>query len=89
MNELKALWQKLLAVPPADDQWQLWAELHTPAVIRKAILATASKNMSLGRTMDQDFMLRFASKVMIVQSQRDVDNAANRERVRNTFGGAQ
>jgi hypothetical protein len=88
-DELKQLWQKLIGELPADDQWELWAALHTPAVIRKGILATASKNMSLGRTMDQGFKLRFASKVMIVQSERDAANAANRERVRKSFGGAQ
>ena len=88
MNELKQLGQKLIGPPPADDQWQLWSKLHTPAVIRKAILATAAKNMSLGRTMDQDFTLKFASKVMIVQTERDAENAANRERLRRSLGGA-
>lgn len=88
MNELKQLWQQLLGQPPDDAQWQLWSELHTLAVIRKGILATTSKNLSLGRTMDQDFMLRFASEVMIVHSERDAAHAENRERVRNSVGGA-
>jgi hypothetical protein len=78
-HSLKMLWAKMLATPPADDQFGLWAEMHTNEVIREAILKTAAKNMSLGKTMDQNYKVRFASKVMLAQSERNASNAKNRE----------
>lgn len=71
MRELINLWTKTLGTPPADDQFALWAEMHAVEVIRQAILRTAAKNMSLGKTMDQGYKVRFASKVMLAQSERN------------------
>jgi hypothetical protein len=82
MNEIKALWQKLLGTTPSDEQFALWSEMHTPEVMRKGVLQTAAKNLALGRTMTQDYKVRFASKVMIDQSAREVQNAIYRERLR-------
>ena len=79
IHSLKMLWAKMLGTPPADDQFGLWAEMHTSEVIREAILKTAAKNMSLGKTMDQGYKVRFASKVMLAQSERNASNAKNRE----------
>ena len=78
IHSLKMLWAKMLATPPADEQFTLWGEMHTNEVIREAILKTAAKNMSLGKTMDQGYKVRFASKVMLVQSERNASNAKNR-----------
>ncbi len=74
LNSLKQLWQKLIGPSPSDDQWTLWSELHTPAVIRKGVLQTAAKNLALGKTMSLDYQTRFASKVMIDQTARDAQN---------------
>jgi len=88
MNELKQLWQKLVGPLPSDDQWELWAAMHTPVVIRKGVLQTAGKNLSLGKTMTLDYQIRFASKVMIDQTNRDAQNLVYRERLRK-MGDAQ
>jgi hypothetical protein len=60
---------------------------HTPLVIRKGGLQTAAKNLSLGKTMSLDYQVRFASKVMIPQTERDAQNIVYRERLRK-LGGA-
>ena len=79
MHELIRLWTKMLGTPPTDDQFTLWGEMHAVEVVRQAILKTAAKNMSLGNTMDQGYKVRFASKVMLAQSERNTSNAKNRE----------
>jgi hypothetical protein len=89
LSELKQLWLKLLGDVPAADQWELWAAMHTIAVIKKGILQCAAKNMALGKIMDQNFKLRFASSVMNIQSDRNAEHAENRERLKSEFGGAQ
>jgi hypothetical protein len=82
MNELKALWQKLLGPLPADEQWELWLTLHAENVVRKGVLQAAAKNLSLGQTMMLDYKIRFASKVMIDQTAKDTQNEIYRERLR-------
>lgn len=89
MRELRNLWMTVLGTPPADEQFTVWTALHTPEVVRQAILKTAAKNLSLGRTMSLDYKIRFASKVMLVQSDRNAANAANRARLREEFEGVQ
>jgi uncharacterized membrane-anchored protein len=85
MRELIALWTKMLGTPPSDEQFVLWTALHTEEVVRLAILKTAAKNLSLGKTMNLNYKIRFASKIMLVQSQRNVNNATNREKLRQEF----
>jgi hypothetical protein len=82
MNELRALWGQFLGTPPSDQQFEFWSTLHSPEVIRRGILKTAQKNLSVGGTMSADHRLRFASKVMIAQTERNRSNAANRETLR-------
>ena len=89
MNELKTLWGQLLGKIPSDQQWAFWELMHTPAVIRHGILKTTQKNLSMGGTMDSDYKLRFASKVMLTQTERNAEHAANRERLRQEFEGQQ
>src|SRR5690242_753508 len=86
LSELKKLWKRMLGAPPADEQFEVWMALHTPEVIRQAILRTAGKNLSLAKTMTADFQIRFASKVMLVQTERNTANAANRARLDAQFG---
>jgi hypothetical protein len=81
MHQLTQLWKQLLGEPPTDDQFTLWTALHTPEVVKQAILKTAAKNLSLGKTMSSDYKIRFASKVMLTQTERNAANAANRERL--------
>lgn len=86
MTTLKNLWSSLLGNPPEDEQFTVWSELYTPEVIRQAIVKTAAKNLSLGKTMSLDYKTRFASRVMIVQTERNREHAANRERIAQQFG---
>lgn len=87
MYELINLWTKMLGTPPMDEQFTLWGEMHTGQVIRQAILKTAAKNMSLGKTMDQGYKVRFASKVMLAQSERNASSAKNRESLHEQMMG--
>ena len=64
MMNFKQLWEELLGTPPPDIQFRLWTELHNEACIRRGILKTAEKNLSLGLAMSTDYKVRFASKVM-------------------------
>jgi hypothetical protein len=88
MRQLIELWEKLLGAPPVDEQFTVWTALHTAEVVRQAILKTAAKDLSLGRTMSLEYKTRFASKVMLTQTERNVVHAANRERLREEFGNA-
>lgn len=81
MRQLKDLWATMLGTPPADEQFAVWTALHTPEVVRQGILKTAAKDLSLGKTMTLDYKTRFASKVMLVQTERNTSNAANRARL--------
>ncbi len=87
MTDPKTLWRQLLGDPPSDEQWTVWATLHTPEVITQAIAKTAGKNLSLGKTMSLNYKTAFASKVMLVASQRNAEHAANRERLRQEMEG--
>jgi hypothetical protein len=78
-DQLVSLWQKLLGTPPVEAQFGLWAELHTAEVIRKGILHTAAKNLSLGSTMGFDYKIRFASKVMNTQTRKNADIAMSKQ----------
>lgn len=87
MCQLVELWKTMLGTPPGDEQFTVWAALHTPEVVRKAILTTAAKDLSLGKTMTFDYKIRFASKVMLVQTERNTSNASNRQRLSEEFDG--
>jgi hypothetical protein len=88
LNELKTLWKRMLGTPPSDEQFEVWTALHTLEVVRQAIVRTAAKDLSLGKTMTADFKIRFASKVMLTQTERNGMHAANRARLREEFEGA-
>ena len=64
------LWRRLLpGVPiPCAAQWELWATMFSTATLRTAIIETSKKCLRLGREMDQDFAVRFASKVANTRS---------------------
>ena len=89
MHQLKDLWKTMLGTPPVDDQFTVWAALHTPEVVRLGILRTAAKDLSLGKTMTPDYKVRFASKVMLVQTERNTSNTLNRQRLSEKFEGVQ
>lgn len=89
MRQLRELWETMLGNPPTDDQFTVWTGLHTPEVVTQAILKTAAKDLSLGRTMTLDYKVRFASKVMLTQTERNADHAGNRARLREEFEGVQ
>jgi len=81
------LWSKTLGTPPTDEQFTVWTALHTPEVVRQGILKTAAKDLSLGKTMTLDYKIRFASKVMLTQTERNTGNALNRQRLSEEFDG--
>ena len=87
-DELKGLWERLLGTAPEDAQFEIWTALHSPEVVKNAILKTGAKDLSLGRTMTADYKVRFASKVMLVQSERNAANALNRAKLEAEFGPA-
>jgi hypothetical protein len=87
MRELINLWTKTLGTAPADEQFTVWAALHTSEVVHQGILKTAAKDLSLGKTMSLDYKIRFASKVMLVQTERNTSNATNHEKLRQEFEG--
>ena len=78
---MQELWRSTLGCPPMLEQFGLWAALHTEDVIKKGILRTARKNIELGGAMSQEYRVRFASRVMLVQSQRDAEHSENRSRL--------
>jgi hypothetical protein len=87
LNELKLLWGELLGKIPSDRQWTFWGVLHAPPAIRRGILKTAQKNLSMGGTMSDDHKIRFVSKVMLTQQAREEANSANREHLRQEMEG--
>jgi hypothetical protein len=87
MNELKALWGRLLGRIPSDQQFDFWSALHSPEVIRQGILKTTQKNLSVGGTMSEDHKTRFASKVMLTLSAQREENVANSEKLSQEFEG--
>ena len=88
MHELIQLWEKTLGAPPAERQFILWTESHAADIVRKAILKTAAKNLSIGATMTLDHQVRFASKVMLTLSGRREEHKGNRARLEAEFGPA-
>lgn len=88
MRELINLWTTMLGTPPAEEQLTVWTALHTPEVVRQAILKTAAKDLSLGKKMTLDYKIRFASKVMLVRTERNASNSLNRRRLSEDFEGA-
>ena len=85
MQELITMWQSLLGTPPAEKQFTVWLAMHTGEIIRLAIARTAAKNLSVGKSMSPDHKIRFASKVMLTQTDRNKEHAANRERLNAEF----
>ena len=75
---MKELWKQTLGALPSETQWAIWQGLHTPEVIKRAILKTAIKNQQLDGTMSDDYKLRFASKVMNTLTEQSAEHAANR-----------
>ncbi len=62
--DLKSLWEKLLGVPPCDDQWEFWVAVHSMTTVEHGIKKTAQKNLATGNLMTTDHKLRFACAVM-------------------------
>ncbi len=87
LNMLKTLWESTLGEAPAREQFAIWAALHSPDVIRQAILKAAMRNQTMNGGMTQDHRLRYASKVMQTLTAQAADHAANRERLRQEFEG--
>ena|SRR5229473_563018 len=64
ITDLISLWQRVLGNPPAQEQFEIWAEMHSFETMHRAILKTGIKNQKMGGRMSQDHRERFASKVM-------------------------
>ena len=87
MDELITLWERTLGNPPSEQQFVIWTESHDAGVVRQAILKTATKNQTMGGLMSTDHKIRFASKVMLTWSAQRKENAANKVRLSEEFGG--
>lgn len=57
MNELIELWKRTLGEPPTEAQFAIWEGLHTPEVMKRAILRTLTK-AGLTSTERQSLRLR-------------------------------
>lgn len=88
LTELITLWERTLGTPPNEQQFAIWAELHSQGTVRRAILKTAIKNQRLNGTMSPDHKFRFASRVMMTLTEQAVTNAANRARLDEEVGRA-
>jgi hypothetical protein len=86
---MQELWRSTLGEPPMLEQFGVWAAMHTEDVVRLAILRTARKNISLNGTMSLEYKMRFASKVALVQSQRNAEHALNKARLQAEMSGVQ
>lgn len=89
MNELKQLWSHVLGDLPSDQQFDLWAALHSVDIVRQGILKTAQKNLSTGGTMSTDHKIRFASKCMLTATALKKAHEENRAKLAREFGGDQ
>lgn len=78
MPELIDLWQQTMGDSPTPEQFAIWTASHSPDVMRRAILKTATKNQTLAGQMTQDHRIRFASRVMITLTEQAIENARNR-----------
>jgi hypothetical protein len=47
MNNLKALWGRLLGEIPNNQQFDFWTAMHCPQIIKQGMLKTAQKNLSV------------------------------------------
>ena len=65
IDELRALWERLLGNPPELMQFEVWALSNDYELIRHGIIKTVEKYMAVGRVMDQDHRRRYCSAVMI------------------------
>lgn len=64
-QELETLWAQVLPVPaPPQQQFQLWLRLHSPRIVRAALLETSKKTLTAPGDWDQNRAIRFASAVM-------------------------
>ena len=81
LTELIKLWARLIGTAPSQQQFEIWMAQFDFEITKRGILKTAMKNMSLDGLMTAEHRVRFASKCMIVQAQRNVEHAANRAAV--------
>jgi hypothetical protein len=64
MKSLIELWQRLMdGNTPLESQFLFWLSIHTPEVLREAIIRTATKNAKMDGKMDLNYRLRFCSRV--------------------------
>jgi hypothetical protein len=81
LTDLIELWKRTIGDPPTPQQFELWLALHTPEVVRKGIIKSATKNLNLGGQMSLDRLVRFASSVMTTATEQAAEHALNRERM--------
>jgi hypothetical protein len=64
MNIFIELWQQLMSgSTPPESQFRLWFSIHSPEILREAIIRTATKNAKLNGNMDSDYRVKFCSRV--------------------------
>jgi len=85
LTQLIQLWKSTMGNPPSPEQFAIWGALHSPEVIRKAIVKTAVRSQTMNGRMEQDHRLRFASKVMMSLTEQYSQNAQNQDRLRQEF----
>jgi hypothetical protein len=67
---LSLLWESMISVPIPVEQFYVWLSLHDARTVVYGIKETGAKFQRAKKNMDEDYLLRFASKVMLNRQQR-------------------
>jgi hypothetical protein len=75
VSRLMDIWERTVGSTPPAAQFEIWRALHSPEVMKKGIIATAKKNLSM--TMSPEYRIRFASAVMNTKSGQEASKQGN------------
>lgn len=67
---LSLLWESMISVPIPTEQFYVWLSLHDAKTVVYGIKETGAKFQRAKQKMDEDYLLRFASKVMLNRHER-------------------
>jgi hypothetical protein len=68
VTNLIDIWERTVGDTPPAAQFEIWRALHSVEVMKKGIISTARKNLSMNGKMSPEYRIRFASAVMNTKS---------------------
>jgi hypothetical protein len=68
---LSLLWDSMISVSIPKEQFYVWLSLHDAKTVVYGIKETGAKFQRARQNMDANYLLRFASKVMLNRQDRD------------------